>query len=211
LEDHIPTFAATLAGSGYAKSTAKEQIRLVAELGRWLDRKGILVAEIDERRVAEFLAHGRGRGRPARGHRTTLRILLGVLRNSAVARPIDAVDADMGATPITEIVRAFTWHLDGERGLHASTRGNYASVVQRLLARRFRSGPVKLGELRPDGVSRFVVHQARTSSRRMKVIVPALRAFLRWLHQRGDTETSLVGCVPAVADWRLATVPKALP
>jgi site-specific recombinase XerD len=45
----------------------------------------------------------------------------------------------------------------------------------------------------------------------MPVIVPALRVFLRWLQQRGDTETGLRGCVPAVAAWQLATLPKALP
>jgi site-specific recombinase XerD len=140
-----------------------------------------------------------------------VRLLLTVLRESGVARPIGAVGAQIGADPVAEIEREFARHLDEERGLHASTRGNYISVVRRLLSGRFRRGSVDLGQLRPDDVSRFVVQHARKSPRRMKVIVPALRVFLRWLHQRGDTDTSLSGCVPAVADWRLATVPKSLP
>jgi site-specific recombinase XerD len=45
----------------------------------------------------------------------------------------------------------------------------------------------------------------------MKVIVSALRVFLRWLHERGDTGTNLAGCVLSMPDWRLAIVPKALP
>jgi site-specific recombinase XerD len=45
----------------------------------------------------------------------------------------------------------------------------------------------------------------------MPVTVPALRVFLRWIHQRGTTARSLAGCVPAVAASRLATVPKSLP
>jgi site-specific recombinase XerD len=211
LRVHIPPFAAALADRGYAKSTSKEQVRLAAEFGRWLDQKGVLIAVLDEGRVAEFLAHRRRRGRATRNHRTTLRLLLTVLRESGVARPIGAVGAQIGADPVAEIEREFARHLDEERGLHASTRGNYISVVRRLLSGRFRRGSVDLGQLRPDDVSRFVVQHARKSPRRMKVIVPALRVFLRWLHQRGDTDTSLSGCVPAVADWRLATVPKSLP
>lgn len=52
--------------------------------------------------------------------------------------------------------------------------------------------------------------QASTASGHMPVIVPAMRLFLRWLYQRGETRTDLAGCVPAVANWRLATIPKAL-
>jgi site-specific recombinase XerD len=211
LEDHIPPFAAALAGRGYAKGTAREQIRLVAEFGRWLGRKGVLVADLDEIHVGEFLAHRRRLGRAARSHRTTLRILLCVLRDSGIARPIDAVDAETSVSPIGRIERAFTRHLDEERGLLVSTCNAYVSVIRQLLSRRFHSGPVNLGHLRADDVTRFVVHQARKSPRCMKVIVSALRVFLRWLHQRGDTNTNLAGCVPAVADWRLATVPKSLP
>jgi site-specific recombinase XerD len=44
-----------------------------------------------------------------------------------------------------------------------------------------------------------------------KLLGPALRALLRWLHQRGDTATCLAGCVPPVADWRLSSLPKSLP
>jgi hypothetical protein len=44
LRVHIPPFAAALADRGYAKSTSKEQVRLAAEFGRWLDQKGVLIA-----------------------------------------------------------------------------------------------------------------------------------------------------------------------
>jgi Site-specific recombinase XerD len=211
LEDHISPFAAVLAGRGYAKATAREQICLVTEFGRWLARKGVFVADLDERCVGEFLAHRRRQGRAARNHRTTLQTLLFVLRDSGIARPIGAVDGETSTSPIGKIERAFTQHLDEERGLRVSTCSEYVSVIRRLLSRRFHGGPVDLGQLRPDDVSEFVGHQARTSPRHMNVIVSALRVFLRWLYQRGDTDTNLAGCVPAVANWQLTTVPKGLP
>lgn len=65
--------------------------------------------------------------------------------------------------------------------------------------------------LRASDVTQFITNEARTRPMSMAVIVPALRAFLRWLSQRGDTEVNLAGCVPAVAQWHLATLPKSLP
>jgi len=208
LKNHIATFATALAGRGYAVSTAKQHVRLAAEFGHWLERKEVLVFELDERRIAEFLSYLRRRGRAARSHFTTLRILLGVLRDSGVAR---TVEAEIDASPAADIERTFARYLAEERGLHTSTIVHYIRIVRRFLSRRFRGGCVRLGELRATDVTRFVADEARTRPRCVPVIVPALRVFLRWLQQRGDTETDLTGCVPAVAAWRLAALPKALP
>ena len=41
-------------------------------------------------------------------------------------------------------------------------------------------------------------------------MVSALRSFFRFLLQQGEIATDLAACVPAVADWRLSTVPKYL-
>ncbi len=211
LRAHLATFAAALADRGYATSTAKEQLRLVAEFGRWSERKHALVSELDERCVAEFLASRRRSGRRARSHGATLRALLSILRDVGVARPAIATDAGCDVSPIATIEREFTRYLGEERGLNATTRINYVPVVRCLLLRRFGTGPVQFDKLRPDDISRFVVRQARVSPRRMPVIVPALRVFLRWLHQCGSTCSNLAGCVPSAPKWRLATVPKSIP
>jgi site-specific recombinase XerD len=139
-----------------------------------------------------------------------LRVLLGVLREIGATEAVTA-DASLDMSPIAAIERQFRRHLAEERGLTDSTCVNYVSVVRRLLLGRFGGGSVRLDELRPDDVTRFLVRQSRTSPRRMKVIVPALRVFLRSLHEHGDTGTNLAGCVPSMPGWRLAMVPKALP
>lgn len=213
LREHLAKFGTVLVDRGYAAFTAKQHVRSAAEFGRWLERRRVAVAQIDERRAVEFLAHHRRRGKTAEGHRhrRALRVLLGVLREIGAIGVDSAADASLDMSPIAAIEREFTRHLDEERGLSDSTCVNYVSVVRRLLSGRFRGGSVRLDELRPDDVTRFVVRQSRTSPRRMKVIVSALRVFLRWLHERGDTGTNLAGCVLSMPDWRLAIVPKALP
>jgi len=43
-----------------------------------------------------------------------------------------------------------------------------------------------------------------------KLIVCALRSFLRWLHLSGQVSGSLADAAPSVAGWRLSNLPKAL-
>jgi site-specific recombinase XerD len=209
LRDHIELFITALVSRGYATSTAKEHGRLAAGLGRWLVCKKVLVVDLDERIGAEFLAHLRRCGRAARSHGTAVRILLSVLRESGVVRAQRAVAAPLN--PVSEVERSFDRYLAEERGLHPSTRRSYLRIARRLLSRRVRRGALRIGELCPDDVTRFVTDEARARPMSAKLIGPALRALLRWLHQRGDTPTCLAGCVPRVADWRRSILPKALP
>jgi site-specific recombinase XerD len=209
LRDELPGFVVALADRGYARSTAKHKIRLVADFGRWLDDVGLSAAELNEQHTSTFLADLRRRERARRCHRATLRILMTVLRDRSVVLPRE--DSAAGEVdPLVGVELAFTRYLAEERGLQTSTQYNYVSIVRRLLSSRFR-GPVRLGELRPRDVTSFVTAETRRSPGRIQVTVPALRVFLRWLYRRGDSETNLAGCVPAVAKWRLATLPKALP
>jgi site-specific recombinase XerD len=211
LGDQIGMFGKSLVDRGYAPSTMREQVRLVAGLGRWLEQHHLSASEVDEARTVQFLAHRRRRGRKARSNAATLSALLEVLRDLEVIGRPPMVDADLDVSPIARVECEFARYLVEERGLSAATRANYVPVVRRLLSRRFNTGPIKLADLRPEDVIHFVVHEARTMSPgRMKVIVPGLRAFLRWSHQCGETKTALVGCVPRVADWRLTTLPKSI-
>lgn len=207
LGDHIVTFATLLADRGYATSSTKEFLRLVADLGHWLARRQLRAEDLDERGIVQFLRHRRRRGRMARSNGATLRALLGLLRDIGVVRPV----APAAESALDRIEHAFDQYLLQERGVGAAGRANYVPVVRRLLSRRFGTRAVKLGTLGPEDVTQFVVHEVRTlGPARAKLTMTALRSFLRWLHQRGDTPTNLGGVVPRVADWRLATLPKSI-
>jgi len=207
LGDHIVTFATLLADRGYATSTTKEFLRLIADLGRWLARRQLRAEDLDERGIIQFLQHRRRRGRMARSNGATLRVLLGLLWDMGVVHPV----VPAAQSPIDRVEHAFVQYLVQERGLGAASRANYVPVVGRLLSRRFGTGPVKLDVLCAEDITQFVVHEVRTlGPARAKLTMTALRSFLRWLHQRGDTPTDLRGVVPRVADWRLATLPKSI-
>jgi len=106
----------------------------------------------------------------------------------------------------------FRQYLDEERGLQEKTRDQYLKVIRSFLSGRFRDNPISLHELNPRDIADFVLCRARavspTTAQRAAIV---LRCFFRFLYRRGDIPTNLGACVPSVANWSLAPVPKHLP
>jgi integrase/recombinase XerD len=48
-------------------------------------------------------------------------------------------------------------------------------------------------------------------SKRVQLMTTALRSFLRFARYRGDIEKDLAACIPAVANWKQSTLPRAIP
>jgi site-specific recombinase XerD len=132
--------------------------------------------------------------------------LLHYLRKGGVLSPA-VVGVKCGRT--TEVEGQYATYLREERGLARPTPVNYLPFVHRFLVDRFGRGQVRLAQLEAGDVTRFVLRRAHTMSPgRAKLLVTALRSFLRFLFFRGETAIDLTPAVPTVADWRLATVPK---
>ena len=206
LASHIAWFAGRLAEQGYAHFTAQEKLRLVTHLNQWLQDQHLGAEALDEPCLDQFLQYHQQQGRAPRHHRVTLQTFLQALR-----------DAGMLPTPAQQhsaldvLAQAFDDYLTSERGLAHITRAHYLPIVRRFLQERFGTGPLVLHALDLHDVTQFLLRQAATvSPRHAQSIVSALRTFCRFLVQRGDMSADLAAAIPAVADWRLATVPKAL-
>jgi integrase/recombinase XerD len=103
-------------------------------------------------------------------------------------------------------------YLAGERGLAASTIGYYGAEARLFLG--WACGPdlAGLAELTAARVSGFVVAECRRrSTGSAKILVTALRSLLRFLFLDGVLAADLAAVVPAVAGWRGAGLPRALP
>jgi site-specific recombinase XerD len=106
----------------------------------------------------------------------------------------------------------FRFYLQQERALASTTQSYYLTFVSEFLRERFGAGPVDLSCLRAADVTGFVQRRAITiQSRRVQLMTTALRSFLRFARYRGDIDKDLAACVPAVANWKLSTIPRALP
>jgi integrase/recombinase XerD len=96
--------------------------------------------------------------------------------------------------------------------LAPGTIANYLSHTKKFLAHRFRTGRIDLPKLTVAQVVESVQHLASLLRRkRAKVMTSALRSFLRYARYQDLIQSNLAACVPCVADWAVASIPKALP
>jgi integrase len=67
-------------------------------------------------------------------------------------------------------------------------------------------------ELCASDVTTFVKDEVgKLSPGRVKLLITALRSFMRYLLHQGQITVELAGCVPTVACWSLSEIPKSLP
>lgn len=203
---YLSPFGAWLMENGYADSTMRSKLWLLAGFGQWLGRSGRAVTDLNEPIVEAFIAAKRRTGRVHRGNRETLVQFLNHLRECNV---VPGVTPASDASPLAIILSRYEKHLRSERGLVTATVINYLPFVRKFLVERFGEGPLPMGEVRSTDISAFVLSHARTMScRRAQLMTTAFRSFFRFLLQNGDLETDLAASVPVVADWRLSSIPK---
>jgi site-specific recombinase XerD len=209
LASHVEAFAAQLLHQGYAQSTVRAKCDLLADLSRWLERRGLPLAGLDEGRLALFLATRRRRSKTRRGDRATGRQLLGHLRE---LEEIAVASQRIDRTPVACLTREFEEFLHAERGLASSTVSDYTHTARDFLEDRFGGQALHLERLRSQDLHGFVLREVQRVSRSHgKGAVTALRSFLRFLLQRGDIQADLARTLPGVATWRLSHLPKSLP
>jgi len=205
----IDGFIALLRGDGYASKTLHEKAALLADLNRWLSRHGLPLDELDEMQFRRFRADRRRRGKERRIEGMTGRQLLTYLRD---LNCIPALPQKIDQSPVGELTQDFERFLRSERGLSLATSTKYLPVVRRFLIEHFGRRALRLDELRPIDIHRFILRHAEKGSRRTaQLMVSALRSFLRFLQQRGMIAADFTGAVPGVAGWRLAHLPRSLP
>ena len=205
---HLSPFAASLMESGYADATIRSKLWLLTDFGSWVGRSGQAVRDLDERLGEKFFAARRRRGRIHRGNRETVTQFLDHLRERNF---ISGVKPPLDESPLGGILARYEKHLRSERGLATATVINYLPFVRKFLVGRFGAGPFPVEEVRSCDISAFVLRHAHTMScGRAQLMTTAFRSFFRFLFQNGELQADLAPSVPAVADWRLSTVPKYL-
>ncbi len=189
LGTHMDSFAQTLMMQGYKRNTAKQKIRIVADLSRWLDQQRLSVKDLDEITLNQYLMYKGRRGSIFKIEPPTLRALLEHLRETGVVADSVRVDDDSNRSRIES---GFAEYLAQERGLKQVTIDNYLSIAGRFLSDQFGTGPIVLNGLHPNDIVRFILQNTETvSAKRAQLIVISLRSFFRFLYQREETANDL--------------------
>lgn len=197
LTPHAEGFAAELAAHGYTDLSAANQLRLMADVSRWLDARAIPLDGVDRQVVDRFLAKRR------RTHTqfTSVRAvapLVGYLETAEVVRPIKRPPQ----RPRSPLLREYERYLVEERAVLPARQTLCLCVAKMFLdGKRVRS-------LTTKHVTRFV--DARAARPDLSGELSALRSLLQFLFISSKTTRNLVFAVPRSPRWRLASLPQAL-
>ena len=112
---------------------------------------------------------------------------------------------------IEAIVAEFRLWLARERGLSAAAMCCYGKQARKFLSWLLDPVDSAVRQLDSTQVTSFMVSYCQNRNiSSAKATVTAVRALLRYLHATGQIRVSLAGAVPAVAGWRLASLPRGL-
>ncbi|MYZ36005.1 tyrosine-type recombinase/integrase [Streptomyces sp. SID4917] len=175
-----------------------------------MERRELVAAGLTPARVEEFLAFRRAVCSSEPVARRSLGAVIKVLRHvSAVPVP---VPVEAGGDAVQEVLADYGAYLRGERGLAAESVRCYCGQARKFLAALPDPLADSLARLDAAQVTAFMVrHTADAESVwSAKALVTAVRSLLRYLHVDGRIPASLTGSVPAVAGWRLDSLPRGL-
>jgi integrase/recombinase XerD len=210
LAAQIGAFAKWASEEGYARYSRYRHVLLEAGFSRWLGQQAIRPRRVSSDQPSRYL---RSRARRVRRHRSDAAALthfMDFLRRQRVI-PAEKI-SPAPLTAVEQEAQAFERYLRDERALARATRVNYVPFIRGFLTDRFGHGPVTLARLNAGDVVRFVQRQApRLHLKRAKLLTSALRSFLQYARYRGDIALDLAAAVPAVANWSMTSIPRAIP
>lgn len=209
LEAHLEQVWSGLLALAYTPLSARSLMRLMAHLSRWMEAIGLRTSGLTEGRIEEFLEERR---QSFSNHLTRqgLEPILEQLRRAGVVAVLEKLEPT--ANEQEGFLVDYAEYLVRERAVVPVTVRHYRSIARSFLSHCFGEEDLELSRLGASDVTSFVLRQCRASNvGRAKYTVTALRSFLRYLFLRGELANNLVGAVAGIADWRQASLPKALP
>jgi site-specific recombinase XerD len=197
LTPHAEGFAAELTAHGYTDLSLANQLRLMADMSRWLDAARLGVEDIDHEIVTRFLTKRRRTHTQFTSERAIAPLLRYLGEAGAIARIRTSVKR-----PRSKLLREYERYLVEERAVLPARRDLCLSVAEQFLDGR------QVETLKAKHVTRFI--DARSGRPGFSGELSALRSLLRFLFVSSKTALNLVHAVPSSSRWRLASLPKAL-
>ncbi len=205
---YADAFAQQLSDEGYARASGRYALRVVTDLGCWLSRSGIIVPQLTSEHLESYLGCRSTRRHRRLGDAAILRRLLALL----IEKGIVAQDPPCESTPAERLAEEFRLYLERERGLAPATILGYLEFARRFLAQCTADGELRLDGLEAADVVHFVQREAVRlhCPKRAKLMTTAVRSFLQFARYQDLIRIDLRSSVPTVANWSMASLPKAL-
>ena len=204
----IERYAARLVEDGLVRFGAWRCLNVVSGLLTWVASRRWTLADLDERRVEQYLRHRAENQSIQPGDRAALKRWLSVLREEGTIRPAVLPPP----TSHDRIFQEFDAYLRTECGLAPKSIVRHLPFIRRFLHEVCPAGDGDLGKISQEKVIRYIERHAQDwSPATGKAMCWSLRAFLRYLHHQGLNSHALADCVPSIRRWKLANLPTFLP
>jgi integrase/recombinase XerD len=206
----VSFYADSLYGQRYTERTVGVYMRCLAHFAYWARTMGVDLPHIDAALVERFLQHHlpvcscpAPCKRSIQDMRAALRHLLGILpQQSLVCAVQDPINAEL---------EQFRTYLSETCGVATSTCAFRIKHVGEFLRQHRDSSPVAAGLPTADDIDRFLTQLAKTwKPASLNVVCTYLRSYFRFRSLMGDSIGSQMAAIPRVAQWKQATLPKAL-
>lgn len=206
---YVDALAQQLSDEGYARASARYALQLLADLGRWLGRRRMTASQLTPECLQRYMEY---RSRHHSHRHSGDAAILRRLSNLLLAKGVVAPSMPGELTPAQRLEEEFWRYLLQERRLATATVHLYLPVASRFLAECFADGELRLDGLRAADVVRFVQREAARLNhpKRAKLMTTALRSFLQYARYCGLISADLQLSVPTVANWSMASLPRAL-
>ena len=205
----LDVFIQELRQTGFARITARRHIRAAEHLLYWASRKDLSPTTFDEHTIDEFTRHllrcrCKGYGhRQRRDLQQGARLFVGSLRRAELL-PMPSVQQSVEDPPV--LLQFRDW-MRQHRGTCDATLYNYGRHLRALL-RTVGDDP---GKFEARSIRKFIQETSQGCGWATgKQCTTAIRAFLRYLIADGKCAAGLDACVPALAHWRLSSLPRYL-
>lgn len=210
LGPYLDSFVSHTRALGYAKETVQRKCWILRDLGRWMERNGLGIDDLEEDVISRFVKELWKHNVLIRccGGKTTAKMFLDHIRKEGVVatKVAAADDSELG-----KLTAQYSKYLEQERGLVQNTNKYYVDIVRRFLVERFGDSPLQLFRLQPSDVSDFILNASRSyAPKRIQMFTTVLRSFFRFLLMRGDIRVNLADVVPTARNWRQSSIPQYL-
>lgn len=202
LEQWAQEFASGLARLGYVWCSIRSVLFVFAFVSHWLGTRRLRLGSLTAGQVEQLR-----RARRGDNYRRSLTKVLQFVRGVGAIPPVHPIARRTGLDRLLDRYREY---LADQRGLSGGVVRGYCTLARRFLESRPRGAHLR--RLTAGEVREFLRQEARGfSSRHAGWVATELRSLVRFLHAEGRIPASLVGAVPAIAGWRGASLPQALP
>lgn len=208
---YLDAFASALKEGGYSKITIQRHVRSAAHLAHWQRQRRQILTDLDEPSIREFKRHLRrcrcqGFRRVNEYDLRGAHIFLRHLHETSVL-PIAADRPLTGATAPALFVTFCDWMRQ-----HRGTRDTTLETYRRTIVDALQALNPDTQHFDATGLRAFALDRASRHGRcQAKVVITALRVFLRYLVATGQCQVGLDAAIPTIAGWRLSALPRYLP